>query len=112
MWERHPPLLDRRNGPPIRLAGEYIVHPDATAPVIPQTTRRARWTGYDPIVGARGLSGFPLRATGRRPWYYPAGAVRDWGALPRAQPTSHPLTRCDNTWNLRLSLTWGRRRRR
>ena len=100
MWEHHPRLIGSPNGPPIRLSSEYIVHLEASAPVLTQTTRRARWTGYEPIIGARGLSGFPISDEEYRTWYYPAGVVRDWQVLPRANPASHPLTQSDNTWNL------------
>jgi hypothetical protein len=33
-------------------------------------------------------------------WYYPGGAIRDWGVLPRAKSDQNPLSQCDNTWNL------------
>ena len=44
--------------------------------------------------------GFPLRGRGHTLWYYPGGAVIDRGILPRARDEEHPLSQCDNTWNL------------
>lgn len=100
IWERNPPLLGSKNGPPIRVAGDYAVRIDATGPIITQTTRRARWTGYTPIVGARSTMAFPLRGRGHTSWYYPGGAIIDRGVLPKAKESQHPLSQCDVTWNL------------
>lgn len=93
LYDRHPPLLGNKNGPPIRITGDYAVRIDATGPVVTQTTRRARWTGQSSVVGARSLIAFPLRGAGHQLWYYPGGAVIDRGVLPRH-------TNCDVTWNL------------
>jgi hypothetical protein len=100
VWERNPPLLGNKNGPPIRVVGDYAVRLDATGPIIAQTTRRARWTGYAPVVGARSTMAFPVRNEGHKLWYYPGGEIVDRGVLPRAKEGQHPLTQCDNTWNL------------
>jgi hypothetical protein len=93
MYDRHPPLLGAKNGPPIRVTGDYAVRIDASGPVVSQTTRRCRWTGQPSVVGARSLIGFPLRGEGHKLWYYPGGAIIDRGVLPREQ-------NCDVTWNL------------
>jgi hypothetical protein len=100
VWERNPALLGNKKGPPIRVAGDYGVRLEASGPIISQTTRRARWTGYAPIVGARSTMAFPLGQASHKLWYYPGGAIIDRGVLPRAKATQHPLSQCDNTWNL------------
>lgn len=93
VWERSPQLLDSANGPPVRVQHDYAVRIDASAPVIAQTTRRARWTGRPSVVGARSLIGFPLRASGHTLWHYPGGLIADRGVLPREE-------NFDVTWNL------------
>jgi hypothetical protein len=93
IWERSPRLLGSRNGPPIRVQHDYAVRIDATGPVIPQTSRRARWTGRPSVVGARSTMGVPLREPQFQRWYYPGGYIADRGILPRA-------ANCDVTWNL------------
>lgn len=93
VWERTPKLLGSKNGPAIRPQGDYAVRIDATGPVVTQTTRRARWTGRPSIVGVRSTMGVPLRAAMPDRWYYPGGAIVDYGVLPRD-------ANCDVTWNL------------
>ena len=118
VWERQPRPIGQPQGPPLHIIGDYAVRIDATAPVIAQTTRRARWSGYPSVIGARSTMGFPLRdrgpTVGRRragtrgagapkahlTWHYPGGAIIDRGILPRAMPSDHPLNQCDNAWNL------------
>jgi hypothetical protein len=100
VWERRPPPIGHPNGPSVRVSGDYALRIDATRPVIAQTTRRARWSGYPCVIGARSTMGFPLRGRGHTLWYYPGGAVIDRGILPRARDEEHPLSQCDNTWNL------------
>jgi hypothetical protein len=100
VWERSRRLLGTGNGPSVRVLGDYAVRVDATGPVIAQTTRRARWHGHPSIIGSRSTMGFPVRAGRCDLWYYPGGAVWDRGVLPRAKETDHPLSQCDNTWNL------------
>lgn len=102
VWARGPSLNGERKGPPVHMANsyEYVVHLDATAPVIAQTTRRARWAGEASVIGARSTMGFPLRRGSHDLWHYPAGEIVDRGILPRATPAQHPLSQCDNTWNL------------
>jgi len=93
VWERHPLLLGERNGPPVRVCGDYAMRIDATGPIVTQKARRCRWTGQPDIVGARSTMGFPLRGRGHRRWHYPGGAIVDRDILPREQ-------NCDVTWNL------------
>ncbi|GEM_PF-4248427 len=100
VWRRTPRLLGQPDGPPVHVVGDYAVRLDSDAPVVAQTTRRARWVGNPAVVGARSTMGVPLRGRGRRLWYYPGGGVWDRGILPRARPSDHPLHQCDNTWNL------------
>jgi hypothetical protein len=100
VWKRTPRLLGTSNGPPVHVVGDYAVRIDASGPVIPQSTRRARWVGRPSIVGSRSTMGFPLRRAQYNLWYYPGGAIVDRGVLPRAKPGEHPLSQCDNTWNL------------
>ncbi len=100
VWERYPQALGTKNGPPVCPLGDYAIRIDASGPVIPQITRRARWSGRPSIVGARSLMAFPLRKDRYRLWYYPGGLIVDRGVLPRARPDQHPLSQCDNTWNL------------
>ena len=100
VWERTPRLLGTENGPPVQILGDYAVRIDATGPVVTQSTRRARWKGYPSIAGARSTMAFPLRGEGHDLLYYPGGAVIDRDVLPRAGDTDHPLSQCDNTWNL------------
>ncbi|GAF86407.1 unnamed protein product, partial [marine sediment metagenome] len=66
VWQRNPRLLGRKNGPPVRLTGEYAVRIDATGPIVTQSTRRARWLGQPSIVGARSTMGFPMRGDGHK----------------------------------------------
>jgi hypothetical protein len=102
VWARAPRPIDELRGAPVRMDNsyEYAVHLDATGPIAAQTTRRARWVGRSDIIGSRSTMGFPLRARKRHPWYYPGGEIVDYGVLPRATPADHPLSQCDNTWNL------------
>ena len=100
VWERYPRALGTENGPPVCPLGDYAIRIDSSAPVLPQITRRARWSGRPSIVGARSLMAFPLRNEKYRLWYYPGGDIVDRGILPRARPDQHPLGQCDNTWNL------------
>jgi len=100
VWERAPRPEGDRRGPPLRVIGDYSVRVDATAPVVAQTTRRARWSGYPSVIGARSTMGMPQRGGGHDLWYYPGGAIVDRGILPRAAEAVHPLSQCDNTWNL------------
>ncbi len=93
IWERGPRLLGSANGPPVRVQHDYAVRIDASAPVIAQTTRRARWTLRPSVVGARSLIGFPLRSPGPTMWHYPGGMIVDRGVLPRE-------ANFDVTWNL------------
>lgn len=93
VMERYPRLLGTKNGPPVRVAGDYAVRIDATGPVVAQSTRRARWAGRPSIVGARSTMGFPLRGRGHDLWYYPGGAILDRGVLPRGSNS-------DVSWNL------------
>jgi len=100
VWRRFPKMLGTENGPPVRVGGDYAVRLDASGPVIAQTTRRARWVGRPSIIGARSTMAIPLRELEDIPWYYPGGAIVDRGVLPRANASEHPLSQCDNTWNL------------
>jgi hypothetical protein len=100
IWERFPRALGTKNGPPVCPLGDYAIRLDASGPVLPQITRRARWSGRPSVVGARSLMAFPLRKRDHRLWYYPGGLIVDRGILPRARPGQHPLSQCDNTWNL------------
>lgn len=100
VWERRPQPIGHRGGPPLHIIGDYAVRIDATGPVVPQTTRRARWSGYPSVIGARSTMGFPLRGRSHTEWYYPGGAIIDRGILPRAAKGDHPLGQCDNSWNL------------
>jgi len=100
VWERYPRALGTRNGPPVCPLGDYAIRIDASGPVVPQITRRARWSGRPSVVGARSLMAFPLRKSAHDLWYYPGGAIVDRGVLPRARQDQHPLSQCDNTWNL------------
>ena len=106
IWERFPRARlgagtrGTKNGPPVSLLGDYAIRIDSSGPVIPQITRRARWSGRPSIVGARSLMAFPLGRGNHRLWYYPGGLIVDRGILPRARPGQHPLAQCDNTWNL------------
>jgi hypothetical protein len=100
VWERTPRLLGTSDGPPIAVLGDYAVRLDASGPVMAQTTRRARWRGRPSIIGSRSTMGFPLRPGRQDLWYYPGGAIVDRGVLPRARESEHPLSQCDNTWNL------------
>lgn len=59
VWERVPRLLGMKNGPSVRIIGDYAVRIDATGPIVTQITRRARWTGRPSIVGARSTMAFP-----------------------------------------------------
>jgi len=100
VWERSPRPIGDPNAPPVHVIGDYAVRLDATGPVVAQTTRRARWSGYAPIIGSRSTMGFPLRGRGPTRWYYPGGEIVDRGTLPRAEDADHPLSECDKTWNL------------
>jgi hypothetical protein len=100
VWERTPRPIGRPKAPPVHVIGDYAVRVDACAPVICQTTRRARWSGFAPIIGSRSTMAFPLRGRGPTLWYYPGGEIVDRGILPRADASSPPLGQCDNTWNL------------
>jgi hypothetical protein len=102
VWARGPRLMGEGRGAPVNLANsyEYVVHLDATGPIVAQTTRRARWAGRADIIGSRTTMGFPLRTRARRPWYYPGGEIVDYDVLPRPKPGDHPLNQCDNAWNL------------
>jgi hypothetical protein len=102
VWARGPRPIGERRGAPVRMADshEYVVHLDASAPIVAQTTRRARWVGEPSVIGARSTMGFPLRKGSHDLWHYPAGEIVGRGILPRATPTDHPLSQCDNTWNL------------
>lgn len=102
VWARSPRPIGQPRGAPVRMDNsyEYVVHLDATAPVVAQTTRRARWAGRSDVIGSRTVMGFPVRSRKRVPWYYPGGAVLDYGVLPRAKPNEDALAQCDNTWNL------------
>ena len=100
VWERGPKLLGSENGPAVRVEGDYAVRIDASGPVIAQTTRRARWRGFAPVIGSRSTIGFPLRGESYDLWYYPGGNIVDRGILPRAKESEHPLGQCDNMWNL------------
>ncbi len=93
IWERSPRLLGNPQGPVVRVQHDYAVRIDAEHPVIAQTTRRARWTGRPSIVGARSITGFPLRAADHTLWHYPGGMIVDRGVLPHEQ-------NFDVTWNL------------
>jgi len=99
VWERMPKLLGSASGPLVQVNGDYAVRIDASGPVIPQTTRRARWRGFSPVIGSRSTMGFPLRGGAHDLWYYPGGEVVDRGILPRARG-EHPLSQCDSMWNL------------
>lgn len=98
VWERRPRPIGRRGAPGVGVFGDYCVYVDASHPVIAQTTRRARWSGYPQIIGSRSTMGVPRG--GASLWYYPGGEIMDHGVLPRAKATDHPLSQCDNTWNL------------
>ncbi|MFB3883172.1 MAG: sensory rhodopsin transducer [Armatimonadota bacterium] len=100
VWERRPRPIGRPGGPPVHVSGDYAVRIDSTRPVIAQTTRRARWSGYQCVIGARSTMGFPCHGRGHTLWYYPGGAVIDRGILPRAREQEHPLSQSDNSWNL------------
>lgn len=100
VWEQRPRPTGRPKGPPVHVLGDYAVRLDATRPIIAQTTRRARWSGYPCVIGARSTMAFPLRGPRHTLWYYPGGAVIDRGILPRAREQDHPLSQCDNAWNL------------
>lgn len=102
VWERSPRPMGQPRGPLVRMDNsyEYVARLDADGPIVAQTTRRARWAGRTDVIGSRTTMGFPLRGRKRLPWYYPGGEIVDYGVLPRAKPTDHPLNQCDNTWNL------------
>jgi hypothetical protein len=71
VWERSPRLLGEPQGVPVRVQGDYAVRIDASAPIVTQTTRRARWTGRPSIVGARSTMGVPgqaFRRSGVQGW--------------------------------------------
>lgn len=94
MWERCPTPIGRKTGPIVRLMGDYAIHLRASRPVIAQITRRARWRGFEAVVGARGVIAQPWRPRERhRVWHYPGGAIVDSGVLPRGE-------NFDVTWNL------------
>ncbi|MCC6441858.1 MAG: hypothetical protein IT210_00215 [Armatimonadetes bacterium] len=100
LWERHPRMIGRPGGPPVRVTGDYAVRIEATGPVVAQTTRRARWIGFGPVIGSRSTMGFPIRKAPPSIWHYPGGNIIDRGILPRASASDHPLNQCDNAWNL------------
>jgi len=100
VWERRPMLLGTTNGPAVRVEGDYAMRIDATGPVIAQATRRARNHGVSSVRGSRSSIAIPLSGQGVKTWYYPAGLVADQGILPRATKDQHPLSQCDNTWDL------------
>jgi len=68
--------------------------------VIAQSTRRARWAGFAPIIGSRSTMAIPVRSDWPGTWYYPGGEIVDRGLLPRPTHASNALNECDNTWNL------------
>jgi len=45
VWERYPRALGTKSGPPVCPLGDYAIRIDASGPVIPQITRRARRSG-------------------------------------------------------------------
>jgi hypothetical protein len=86
MGQRYNQITGRGNTPPVRLLGDYSIEIEATGPVVPQITRRARWRDFPSIVGSRSVMGVPLTsASEQRPWYYPGGLILDSGVLPRGQ---------------------------
>jgi hypothetical protein len=99
-WERLPRLTEPSGHPPLAISSEYAVRLDASAPIVAQSTRRARWKGFAPIIGERSTMGVPVSSDAPGTWYYPGGCVVDKGNLPRATPEQGALGQSDKTWNL------------
>jgi len=92
MWQRYNQIDGQKNTASLRLEGDYSIEIEATGPVIPQITRRARWRDFPSIVGSRNVMGVPLtpgsermQGDGFRLWYYPGGLIVDRGILPRGK---------------------------
>ena len=98
--ERPVRVLGMPNGLQVRLMQEFTVHIRASEPVVCQTTRRARWTGFQEIIGSRSKMGVPLRRPLPAEWYYPGGELVDVGILPKAAEDGPPWAHVDRTWNL------------
>jgi len=77
-WQREPTLADG-SGIKAVLMHEYAVRLDASAPIVAQTTRRARWISYEPIIGSRSTIGTPVSEPSPACWYYPGGEIVDYG---------------------------------
>jgi len=86
LWERRPRAGD---GLPVDLVGDYAIRLDASSPIIAQQTRRARWVGHEPVVGARSSFGVPLTEAVPPYWFYPGGLLLDQDTPPRGDGTDH-----------------------
>jgi len=99
VWERAPRLIGGKSAPYVQVVGDYAVRIDADGPVISHATRRARWRGFEPVIGSRGSIGVPLRKRHPRIWYYPGGLFRRRPQLPEGEGRQ-PWARSDIGWNL------------
>ncbi|MGD1002402.1 MAG: sensory rhodopsin transducer [Candidatus Brocadiia bacterium] len=100
LWERSPQLTGTDREPVMKIEGDYVIRLNATGPVIPQLTRRARWRGWTPVIGTRSVIGYPVRRRLSKLWYYPGGAILERGVLPRAKAGDRVWESSDLTWNL------------
>ena len=99
VWERTPRIIDSKSGAFVQIMGDYAVRVDADGPVISHATRRARWRGFEPVIGSRGSIGVPLRKPHPKVWYYPGGLFLQRPQFPR-DTGSGPWARSDIGWNL------------
>jgi len=100
LWERSPQIAGAGREPTMKIEGDYVIRLDATGPIVPQLTRRARWRGWTPVAGSRSTIGYPMRRRLSKLWYYPGGGIVDRGILPRVKDGAEVWQGCDVTWNL------------